>query len=127
MSLNVWCTCAVAFALVDILRSAFYLAACETIANHFRVMGKLKAARPNMIHTYESVGGNKGVSMRLGCRRGGSRLKATAVVLYFGLISPKQRQRFCQEIVNFYTIKRIKFSCFPLVELVVRLWNDRVC
>lgn len=80
-----------------------------------------------MIHIFYSVGGNKGVSVRLGCRRGGSRSKATAVVLYFGLISPKRRQSYYKVIVNLTQLSADVSLDFSPVELVARLWNNGVC
>lgn len=49
---------------------------------------------------FDRIGGNKGVSVGLGCRRGGSHSKATVVVYISVLISPKHRQSVCQVIVN---------------------------
>lgn len=70
----------------------------------------MKATLPNDINIFWQSGRNKGVSVGLGCRRGGSHSKATAVVYISVLISPKHRQSVCQVIVNLTHLSVYVFS-----------------
>lgn len=76
---------------------------------------------------FDRRGGDEGVSVGLGCRRGGSHSKATAVVYISVLISPEKRQTVCRLTVNLTHLSVDIFYKFFSVELLARLWNDGVC
>lgn len=67
------------------------------------------------------------MSVGLGCRRGGSHSKATAVVYISALISPEKKHNISEQTVNLTHLNVEIFPKFFSVELVARLWNDGVC
>lgn len=50
------------------------------------------------------------MSVGLGCRRGGSHSKATAVVYISGLISPEKKQNISEQTVN---LRHLTLRFFP--------------
>ena len=68
------------------------------------------------------------MSVGLGCRRGGSHSKATAVVYISVVISPEKKRNNSEPTANSTDFEAEIFCKFFSVELVAAgLWNDGVC
>lgn len=97
------------------------------LPNHIRVLNDMTAVLANQMREFWQKGREKGVSVGLGCRRGGSHSKATAVVYISVLISPEKSEITPSSQTIWRTLPLSFFFKFFSVELVAGLWNDGVC
>lgn len=97
------------------------------LANYISRNTRMTGKSTNQRGKLWQKGRGKGVPVVLGCRRGGSHSKATAVVCISVLISPDKGAITLNTPWNWHTFALRFFSTFFPVELVLGPWNDGVC